>query len=77
MTFSPWNAAAWPAYRGGVVAEDPVTPVFRASDADRDSVLDILRRSSAEGRLSDDTFLHRVELALRKRSIAAPSVAPM
>lgn len=45
----------------------PVPPVFRASDADRDNVLDILRRNSAEGRLSYDTFLHRVELALRAR----------
>jgi FHA domain/DUF1707 SHOCT-like domain len=50
-----------------VVAEDSVPPVFRASDADRDNVLDILRRSSVEGRLSYDTFLHRVELALQAR----------
>jgi len=44
-----------------------VPPVPRASDVDRDNVLDILRRNSAEGRLSYDTFLHRVELALRAR----------
>jgi hypothetical protein len=41
--------------------------VSRASDADRDNVLDILRRNSVEGRLSYDTFLHRVELALGAR----------
>ena len=67
MRFPPWNGGVWPAYRGCVVAEDSVPPVFRASDADRDNVLDILRRNSVEGRLSYDTFLHRVELALRAR----------
>ncbi len=54
-----------------MLAEDPVTPVFRASDADRDNVLDILQRNSVEGRLSFDTFLHRVELALRARDQGA------
>lgn len=53
-----------------MVAEDSVPPTFRASDADRDNVLDILRRSSVEGRLSHDTFLHRVGLALRARGDA-------
>lgn len=51
------------------MAEDSVPPVFRASDADRDNVLDILRRNSAEGRLSYDTFLHRVERALQARGV--------
>ena len=53
-----------------MVAEDSVPPVFRASDADRENVLDILRRNSVEGRLSYDTFLHRVELALRAQGEA-------
>jgi hypothetical protein len=59
-----------------VVAEDsvptvpPGLPVFRASDADRENALGILRRGSAEGRLSYDTFLHRIELALRARGDA-------
>lgn len=65
----PWNGGVWPAYRGCVVAEDSVPPALRASDADRESVLDVLRRNSAEGRLSYDTFLHRVELALRARGV--------
>ena len=58
-----------------MVAEDsvptvpPGLPVFRASDADRENALGILRRSSAE-RLSSDTFLHRIELALRARGDA-------
>ncbi len=52
-----------------MVAEDSVPPALRASDADRESVLDVLRRNSAEGRLSHDTFLHRVELALRARGV--------
>lgn len=76
MTAASWNGGVWPAYRSGVVAEDsvptippvaPVPPVPRASDADRDNVLDILQRNSAEGRLSYDTFLHRIDLALRAR----------
>jgi len=70
LTFAPWNGGVKRAYRGCVVAEDSVPPVFRASDADRDNVLDILRRNSVEGRLSYDTFLHRVELALSARGDA-------
>jgi hypothetical protein len=53
-----------------VVTEDSVPPVLRASDADRENVLEILRASSADGRLSYDTFLHRVDLALRARGLA-------
>ncbi len=44
-------------------------PVLRASDADRDNALDILRRNSVEGRLSYETFLHRMDLALQARVV--------
>ncbi|AYG79697.1 Glycogen accumulation regulator GarA [Streptomyces hundungensis] len=36
----------------------------RLSDAERDRVLDVLREGAAEGKLSHDTFLRRMELAL-------------
>ncbi|MFJ8648372.1 FHA domain-containing protein [Streptomyces sp. NPDC093546] len=36
----------------------------RLSDAERDRVLGMLREGAAQGKLSHDTFLHRMELAL-------------
>ncbi|MFI1016298.1 FHA domain-containing protein [Streptomyces sp. NPDC020965] len=39
----------------------------RLSDAERDRVVDVLREGAAEGRLSHDTFLRRMELALIAR----------
>jgi hypothetical protein len=44
--------------------------VFRASDADREDVIRMLRDGTAEGRLSQDTFLARVDRALRAKSRA-------
>ena len=43
--------------------------MLRASDADREHVLDVLRGGSADGRLSYDTFLRRVDLALHARGV--------
>ena len=40
---------------------------FRASDADRERALRLLRDSAVEGRLSHESFVHRVDLALRAR----------
>ena len=40
---------------------------FRASDADRERALRVLRDSAVEGRLSHESFVHRVDLALRAR----------
>ncbi|MFG2721934.1 FHA domain-containing protein [Streptomyces sp. NPDC048416] len=40
----------------------------RLSDAERDRVLDVLREGAAEGKLSHDTFLRRVDIALAARS---------
>jgi hypothetical protein len=48
----------------GPAARDPR---LRASDSDRELVISELSEQFAEGRLSDDTFAHRVEAALRAR----------
>ena len=42
-------------------------PPFRASDADRERVVRLLRDSAVEGRLAHDSFVRRVELALVAR----------
>jgi hypothetical protein len=48
--------------------EHPAGPDrVRASDAERDHVLGELRERFAEGRLTQDTFDHRVDAALRAR----------
>lgn len=47
-------------------AREPAAPV-RASDAERDRVLQTLRDRSAEGRISPDTFVDRIDRALRAR----------
>jgi hypothetical protein len=39
----------------------------RVSDADREKAIRVLQEGSAQGRLSYDTFMHRVDLALRAR----------
>jgi hypothetical protein len=58
---------------GGSAAEIPAsedeTPVpgLRASDAERDQVVDKLRDEFVAGRLSHETFLHRVNLVLESR----------
>ncbi|GAA2246241.1 DUF1707 and FHA domain-containing protein [Streptomyces amakusaensis] len=39
-------------------------PAVRLSDAERDRVVGVLREGAADGKLSHDTFLRRMELAL-------------
>lgn len=56
-------------YLYSMAATDSVPPVVRASDADRDNVIRALRDGAADGRLSHDTFLHRISLALRARRV--------
>jgi hypothetical protein len=51
-----------------MVASDSLPEVFRASDEDRDDVIRMLRDGSAEGRLSQETFLARVDRALRAKT---------
>ena len=48
-----------------MVAPDSLPPKFRASDGDREDVIRLLREGSVEGRLSADTFMRRVDRALR------------
>src|SRR5439155_17705845 len=58
------------AYLGYVVSKDTVPPVLRVSDEDRDHVIEILRHGSEDGRLSNETFVHRMEIALQARGPA-------
>jgi hypothetical protein len=39
----------------------------RVSDAERERVLDVLREGAAQGKLSHETFVHRMELVLAAR----------
>ena len=43
-------------------------PDLRASDADRDRVIDVLRAAAADGRLTADEFSERMEAALSSRT---------
>ncbi|MBW5486677.1 DUF1707 and FHA domain-containing protein [Streptomyces bambusae] len=47
--------------------EFPAYPAPRLTDAERDRALMLLREGAAQGRLSHDTFLRRMELALVAR----------
>jgi len=54
---------------GGSSAEAPTTPDgIRASDEERDEAVSELREQFAEGRLSQETFMHRMDEALGARS---------
>lgn len=66
---------------GGSAAEVPASsderpvPGLRASDADRDEVVTRLRDEFVAGRLSQDTFLHRVHVVFQaKRQADLPPV---
>lgn len=48
-----------------MLGEDTVPPALRASDEDRELAIDLLRQGTALGRLSNDTFVHRMDIALR------------
>ena len=53
----------------GGSADRPATPPFlRASDAERDHVVDELRQEYVDGRLSHETFILRMETALGARN---------
>ncbi|HEX2743271.1 MAG TPA: DUF1707 and FHA domain-containing protein [Streptosporangiaceae bacterium] len=54
---------------GGSTADTPTTPEsLRASDADRDHAVNELRDEFAEGRLSHETFVYRMQTALDARN---------
>jgi hypothetical protein len=46
---------------------DSLPPVFRVSDEERDEVIRMLRDGSIDGRISNETFLRRVDRALHAR----------
>jgi len=53
-----------------MVAWDTIPPSLRASDADRDRAIRLLQEGSADGRLSHESFLRRLDVALRTRHAA-------
>lgn len=54
---------------GGSTADTPITPgSLRASDAERDHAVSELRNEFAEGRLSHETFVYRMQSALDARN---------
>jgi len=54
---------------GGSTADTPASPEFlRASDAERDHAISQLRNEFAEGRLSHETFMYRMQSALDARN---------
>ncbi|MEU7745634.1 DUF1707 domain-containing protein [Nonomuraea sp. NPDC049158] len=52
-------------------ADPPSSPALRASDADRDQVIELLRAAVADGRLGPVEFDERLEAALTARTIDA------
>jgi hypothetical protein len=52
-----------------VAVQDTVPPALRASDSDREQAIELLRHGSVEGRISHQTFLHRMDAALRARGV--------
>jgi hypothetical protein len=72
MTF--WNGVIAREYLRFMVAPESAPSgslprVFRASDEDRDDVIRMLRECSVDGRISNDTFLRRVDRALRAQDV--------
>ena len=49
---------------------DSLPPVFRVSDEERDEVIRMLRDGSVAGRISNETFLQRVDRALHAQGAA-------
>jgi DUF1707 SHOCT-like domain len=52
----------------GEPPEPASSPDLRASDADRDRVIDVLRAATADGRLTADEFNERMEAVLASRT---------
>jgi hypothetical protein len=52
-------------------ADPPSSPALRASDADRDQVIEVLRAAVADGRLDQAEFDERVDATLAARTIDA------
>ncbi|MFI0479600.1 DUF1707 domain-containing protein [Actinomadura sp. 9N215] len=60
-------------------ADPPSSPALRASDADRDRIIELLRAAVADGRLDPVEFDERLDAALAARTIdaLAPLVADL
>jgi hypothetical protein len=58
-----------------MTADSPSSPALRASDADRDRVIELLRTAVADGRLDPAEFNERLDAALAARTIDA--LAPL
>jgi len=56
-------------------ADPPSSPALRASDADRDRVIELLRAAVADGRLDQAEFGERLDAALAARTMDA--LAPL
>src|SRR5262245_33049795 len=56
-------------------ADQPSPPTLRASDADRDRIIEMLRAAVADGRLDQAEFDERLDAALAARTIDA--LAPL
>jgi len=54
-----------------MTADPPSPPALRASDADRDRVIDVLRAAVGDGRLDPAEFDERLDAALAARTIEA------
>jgi hypothetical protein len=52
-------------------ADPPSSPALRASDADRDRVIEVLRAAVADGRLDSAEFDERLDAALAARTVDA------
>ena len=52
-------------------ADQPGSPALRASDADRDRVIELLRAAVADGRLDQAEFDERLDAALAARTVDA------
>lgn len=61
------------AEEAGTPANPPGPPALRASDADRDRVIDVLRAAVADGRLDPAEFDERLDAALAARTFDALS----
>jgi hypothetical protein len=60
---------------GRMPADPPSSPALRASDADRDRVIELLRAAVADGRLDAGEFDERLDAALAARTLDA--LAPL
>jgi hypothetical protein len=46
-----------------------VPPALRASDSDREQAIELLRHGSVEGRITHQTFVHRMDAAIRAQGV--------